>query len=123
MVAKTEHGKPYFPDVPDLFFSIAHTNGYAVVALGDAPCGIDIEPIRPLSERLRKRFLDGSDGEEAICRWTERESYGKWEGSGFFAPSPAPNTVSYVTFRSLDGYLITVCVARGVETAPCLQRA
>lgn len=111
-VAKTEAGKPYFPDLPTLFFSIAHTEGYAVVALGDSPCGVDIEPLRPLPERVRKRFLGGADGEEAVRRWTERESYGKWEGRGFFAPPPGPDTVKYVTLRALDGYLITVCTAR-----------
>ncbi len=107
-IEKTEHGKPFFPDEPNLFFSLSHTDGYAVCAVGDKPCGIDIEAQREISEKIRIRFLGGAAPEEAILRWTRRESYGKYEGRGFFA-GDIPETVHFVTFRDLDGFTVTVC--------------
>lgn len=111
-VEKTKEGKPFFPDVPALHFSIAHTDGYAVVAIGDAPCGVDIEKIRLLPERVCRRYLDGATGEEALYRWTERESYGKLDGRGFFAEAPKEKVV-FCHDTSLPAYLVTVCVKDG----------
>ncbi len=107
--AKTALGKPYFPDDPMLFFSLSHTDGYTVCAIGNAPCGIDIERERKISRRLRERFLDGASEEEAILCWTRRESYGKLEGRGFFAGKP-PKEAQFVTYHTLPNHLITVCV-------------
>ncbi|MBQ4064589.1 MAG: hypothetical protein IJD10_00665 [Clostridia bacterium] len=114
-IEKTEHGKPYFPDRPDLFFSLSHTDGFAVCAVGDEPCGIDIEAEREITERIRDRFLGGASQEEALLRWTQRESYGKLEGRGFFA-GEIPPEARFVTFRELEGYLVTLCFLGHTET-------
>ena len=113
-IEKTDHGKPFFPDEQDLFFSLSHTDGYAVCAVGDTPCGVDIEAERAISEKIRDRFLGGAAPQEAVLRWTERESYGKYEGHGFFA-GEIPDTVSFVTFRDLDGYTVTVCTDQAAD--------
>jgi hypothetical protein len=78
-VEKDENGKPFFPDAPSVFFSIAHADGMAAVAIGSSKCGIDVEGKRKVSERIRKKFLNGANEDEALLRWTERESYGKYE--------------------------------------------
>ena len=44
-VARTEKGKPYFPDFPNLHFSLSHTNGASLCALSDSLVGVDIEPV------------------------------------------------------------------------------
>ncbi len=110
-IEKTENGKPYFPDTRGVFFSIAHADGMAAVAIGDSKCGIDIEGNREVSERIREKYLDNAPEDEALLRWTERESYGKYEGSGFFA-EPNYENVSFKTFF-VDGFTVTVCANKG----------
>ena len=106
-VEKDENGKPFFSDSPSVFFSIAHADGMAAVAIGSSKCGIDVEGKRKVSERIRKKFLNGANEDEALLRWTERESYGKYEGSGFFA-EPNYDGVSFTTF-TVNGFTVTVC--------------
>ncbi len=110
-IEKTKNGKPYFSDTPSVFFSIAHASGMAAVAIGDSPCGIDIEGNREVSQRIREKYLDNAPEDEALLRWTERESYGKYEGSGFFA-EPNYENVTFTTF-SVNEYTVTVCVTKG----------
>lgn len=110
-VEKNDAGKPYFPDTPSIHFSIAHANGMAAVAIGDSPCGIDVEGNREVSKRIREKYLDNAPENEALLRWTERESYGKYEGSGFFT-EPNYENVSFTTF-TLNGFIITVCTNKG----------
>ncbi len=106
-VEKTSDGKPFFPDAPNTFFSISHGGGYAVVAIGDEPCGVDIEGGREISERIRNRFLDGASAADALIRWTERESRGKLFGGGFFDETDSEK----IKFRHfpLPPLNITVC--------------
>jgi len=119
-IVKTELGKPYCTDAPNCFFSLSHTAGYAVCAMGDTPCGVDIEGERVISLRIRKRFLDGASEQEAVLRWTMRESYGKLEGRGFFAGEP-PREARFVTYRTLAGFVVTVCVLDGAEVSPIME--
>jgi phosphopantetheinyl transferase len=106
-VEKTSDGKPFFPNAPHTFFSISHGGGYAVVALGDEPCGVDIEGGREISERIRNRFLDGASENDALERWTERESRGKLFGGGFFDETRSDKVqFRHFPFSSLN---ITVC--------------
>ncbi len=112
-IEKTEGGKPFFPESPKVFFSIAHTDGMAAVAIGDSPCGIDIEREREISPRIREKYLGNCPADEALLRWTERESYGKYEGSGFFAPAPT-SEVAFRTF-AVGSFTVTVCTPCGEE--------
>ena len=82
------------------FFSISHTSGLVVVAVGDKEVGVDVENLDVFS----KRFSDGkhfeeftnyilSDGEpspknilELAKLWTKKESAFKVSGGGFFSP-------------------------------------
>jgi phosphopantetheinyl transferase len=106
-VEKTADGKPFFSDAPETFFSISHCRGYAVVAVGDEECGVDIEGGREISKGIRQRFLNDASEEEALIRWTERESRGKLFGGGFFDESENGD-VKYRHFE-YDGFCITVC--------------
>ena len=110
-VKKDDSGKPFFADTSGVFFSIAHADGMAAVAIGDSNCGIDIEGNRSVSSRIREKWLGGAGEEEAILCWTKRESYGKYEGSGFFA-EPNYDNVSFTTF-TLNGFTVTVCTDKG----------
>ncbi len=110
-IKKDENGKPFFYDTPNVFFSIAHADGMAAVAIGNGRCGIDIEGKRKVSDRIREKYLGGVSEDDALVRWTERESYGKYEGSGFFA-EPNYDSVEFKTFF-VDGFTITVCTDKG----------
>ncbi len=115
-VEKTAAGKPFFSLAPELYFSLSHTPGLAVCAIGDRPCGVDAETIRPIPKRVRDRYLGGLDGEDAVRRWTERESYGKLTGEGL-AVGAIPASARFTSFRLPDGVLITVCTAEDTPVA------
>ena len=79
------NGKPSFANSP-LHFSLSHSGKLAAVLISEAPCGVDIELVRPeVAERLRKRCL--SDAERArdcdfFELWTKKECIAKLDGSG-----------------------------------------
>ena len=75
-IALGERGKPFFPERPDLHFSLSHTEGTALVGLSDRPIGVDIEKLRPLPPRVQAAF--GGD----IWRWTALEAQSKRSGRG-----------------------------------------
>ena len=62
-VSKTENGKPYFENEPDLFFSISHSAQYCVVVLSNIPVGIDIEKKKDAKERIAQRFFTPEEKE------------------------------------------------------------
>ncbi len=72
LIARTDLGKPYFPEWPGVHFSISHTAAAAMVGLSDRPVGVDIERIRPVSRRLLREveplggeiFLKPGSGEK-----------------------------------------------------------
>lgn len=81
-VAKTPAGKPYCPSRPDVHFSLSHSRGHVMVALGSSPCGCDVEEERPVSAALRRRVA----AEEELAQfaflelWTLKESMVKYRG-------------------------------------------
>lgn len=111
-VEKTEEGKPYFPDAPSTFFSLSHTDGYAVCAIGDCPCGVDIEAEREVSERLRRRFLGGASEKDALRLWTEKESFGKLDGKGFFTDGSHEHVI-FRYYTEIPSHLLTLCLPAG----------
>ena len=73
-------GKPYFLKQSDVYFSISHTDGAVLVGLADCEIGVDVERIRPVNERLLRRF--GCDSEMSFFEdWTRREARAKRTGS------------------------------------------
>ena len=55
-IALTNRGKPYFPQHPEVQFNLSHTAGAVLVGLADEPLGVDIEHIRPVSQRAMRRL-------------------------------------------------------------------
>ena len=93
-MARSERGKPWFPDCPGRWFSLSHSGGYALCALSDdGPVGVDIELIRPRRESLKEHVLslaererfDGS-WEEFYRVWTLKESWCKREDIPLYPP-------------------------------------
>ena len=78
-------GKPRFIDSP-LHFSLSHSGNLAAVLISDAPCGVDVEQLRPeVAARLHERCM--SDAERArgcdfFELWTKKECIAKLDGRG-----------------------------------------
>ena len=113
-VAKGAYGKPVFPEHPEIHFNLSHTGGAVLVGLGDAPLGVDIERIRPVSLRTMRR-LAGVDTEEAFFQcWVRREARTKRTGTGVSTmmreETPLQPGERYYEVRTFPGY------AAGVAT-------
>lgn len=100
-IARTDRGKPYFPQRRDLFFSVSHSGEYFVCAFSPSPIGVDLQEIGhlrsetpdsavPRLKRMAKRFFHPSEAEYAeddtyrrfFRVWTAKEAYVKLTGQG-----------------------------------------
>ena len=87
-----EHGKPYFADKKNLFFSISHCKGAVAVAIDDKEIGVDIEEISRYKESLESYVLNedevprcarNDNRKEAFIEvWTQKEAVFKLLGTG-----------------------------------------
>lgn len=77
----TSLGKPYFPDFPEVHFNLSHTIGAVLVALSGEPVGVDIEHIRPVSERAMRRLADVTTERAFFQSWVRREARAKRLGT------------------------------------------
>ena len=92
-IERTEYGKPYFPELPELHFNISHTTGYAALAVSDQCVGVDIECLRRIKRIANKKrfaewvFTEDERGEAYdelgfLKIWTRKEAYMKLDGRG-----------------------------------------
>lgn len=113
-IALSEHGKPFFPAYPDLHFNISHTTGAVLVGVSDQPLGVDIEKIRPVSQRSMRRLADAATEEEFFQSWVRREARAKRTGAGIStmmrSESPLQYGEYYYEIETFPGY------AAGVAT-------
>lgn len=101
-ISKEPDGKPFFPSLPGLHFSVSHTGGHVLAVLGDAPCGCDIELVRPIRESA-VRFTCAPEELADFGffeLWTLKESFFKLHGS-----LPRPFWES--RFSRADGHILT----------------
>ncbi len=92
LLCRGEHGKPFLKGDP-FYFNLSHSGGIIVCAAEDTPVGVDVEKLRPFSERLMRRIctpgertlVEGlKDRDKALTQlWTMKESYMKYTGKGF----------------------------------------
>ena len=83
-----EKGKPYIEGKPEIHFNISHTDGLLVIAVSDFEVGIDVEKVREVDMRVKKRFT--KDESEYIDTnttrffeiWTKKEAFLKQKGVG-----------------------------------------
>ena len=113
----TSLGKPYFPDHPDVHFNLSHTAGAVLVALSDRPVGVDIEHIRPVSQRAMQR-LAGVVSERAFFEnWVRREARAKRSGAGvgttLSAEEDLPPGEQFYLLDTFPGYVAGVSTRGG----------
>lgn len=76
-------GRPWFPEMPNLHFSLSHTRGAALAAISHCPVGADVEASRSVRESTARRLLETPHGDlELFELWTLRESWFKLTGKG-----------------------------------------
>ena len=85
-IYKNQNGKPLLPCVYGVYISISHTRDFAAAAISDVPVGIDVEEVRPLTEKniaVLDRYFAGENTEAAkndpsgiafYTFWTRREA-------------------------------------------------
>lgn len=116
-IIKTEKGKPYFKHIPDMFFSVSHTEGLTVIALGDSEVGVDVERLRKADLRVIKRFLKEEadyiteqDSDRRFFEiWTKKEAYLKCKGTGISGGLDSVNVLE-LPFKTMnyEDYIISV---------------
>ncbi len=110
-VRKSDTGSPYFPDHPDIYFSISHSGDYAVCSVSGARNGIDIQEHRNLSCDISGRYFAGEEDEylknesgdftkDFFDLWCLHEAYMKYTGQGM---KQGMKDVSFLSALKADG--------------------
>lgn len=112
-ICLNEHGKPYLKE-GGVYFNLSHSGAIAVCAVSSAEVGVDVQLVKPLSDKLVKRVctaeeyafvMQESDGaEQRFCRlWAVKESVIKCLGKGL-SLSPSRVGVNLTSHRiTIDG--------------------
>lgn len=81
-IKKTANGKPFFPDRPEIHFSLSHSRTHVLCAVSPAPVGVDIESPRDISARAVNYFSSPYEQElfEPLDLWVLKESFIKLIG-------------------------------------------
>lgn len=127
-ISRTEQGKPFFPDFPQLHFNLSHSGSFALCALDDSPVGVDIEVIRPHHPRLAQRICSPAELEwvntqpdphrALLSLWTKKEARVKQDGCGLtiplreiYVPCDEDAVLDGLHFASLSGenWVAAVC--------------
>ena len=106
-IGRLPGGKPFFPDLPEVCFSLSHSHGAVVCALHHRPVGVDVERLR----RAPRHLAAGMEDEAFFRLWTAKEATVKRRGLGVgallrpFEPDPLCRCAEGL----LAGYIVTVC--------------
>lgn len=118
-IARTQRGKPYFPDSP-YCFSISHTPRHAFCVLARANVAIDAEEqdraVRPglaekvLSPRELERWRAAADPRQALLRlWVLKEAAAKLSGEGLRGyPNHTDFSPEDPRIREIDGCFVAI---------------
>lgn len=117
-MALTDRGKPYFPEHPEVHFNLSHTSGAALAGLSDCPLGVDIEKIRPISQRSMERIAGVDSAAEFFRSWVRREARVKRGGAGIATmlreDAPFLTGERFWFLDTFPGYVAGVCT-RGTD--------
>lgn len=115
-------GKPYFPEHPEVHFNISHTTGAVLVGISDQPIGVDIERIRPVSQRSMRRLAAVSTERDFFQSWVRREARIKRSGSGIGtmmrSETPLQQGEFYYELDTFPGYVAGVATRDSTPPGP-----
>ena len=120
-----KYGKPEFSDWPDVQFNISHTRGAALVGIHDEPLGVDIERLRPVSERAMQRIAGTASRQEFFESWVRREARVKRSGGGLgplrTAERPEIPDERILYLETFPDYAACLCTLSRARTADVLK--
>lgn len=130
-VRENDFGKPYFPERPEVYFSLSHGGDRVMAAVADRPVGCDVERIEFVDEELMAACLADEERaltcglssdearHEAFFRlWVRKESYVKARGRGWDGGPAAfsvcdgmlPSGWIFQDFVFADGHVASLCL-------------
>ena len=93
LLTQDENGRPFVPG-QRVHISISHSGDQVCAAAALHPLGLDMELLRPVSDRLAEKVCSASElrwvsagpdhAERFLRLWTMKEAYGKFTGLGVF---------------------------------------
>lgn len=132
-IGYTAYGKPYLLGQDQIHYNLSHSGVYAACVISDSPCGVDIQHVDRMRERIAARYyslsereyVEGSaDTAYAFTKiWTMRESYGKAMGKGLCESMDAyetdPVRMEYQGWRwseaMIKDYVLMICGRESCE--------
>jgi 4'-phosphopantetheinyl transferase len=120
LIETNSMGKPFFPHHPEVHFNLSHSNGAVLVGISDQPIGVDIEKLRPVSQRTAQRLAGGCTEQEFFQSWVRREARCKRNGNGVSTMMRSETPLQYGEFYyeldTFPGYVAGVATRE--HTAP-----
>ncbi len=120
-VSRGEHGKPFFPDFPNIHFNESHCDVAVAVAVSSMPVGIDVETVAPLDMEVARRVLSDDELRDVLAAprpdvaftrlWTVKESYLKLLGTGLvddIAALTVPTDRTSTIVPPVPRYILTI---------------
>lgn len=130
-IARQTKGKPWFPQYPNLHFSVSHSQGLSLCALSREEVGCDIELVRARKEGFPAYALSGEElgwfegrgrrWEDFYTLWTLKEARAKCTGEGLVPPVrdiPVP-LIEPGERAELDGFRFTALGGESWRGAVC----
>ena len=130
VLARLEHGKPWFPEREDLHFNLSHSRDRALCALDSESVGVDIQFVKEWRPKLPEHVCSPAELDWLECQsepgpaftllWTLKEARVKQSGLGLTTsipdirvPLPADGSVR------LDGLWFRTWTGPGWAAAVC----
>lgn len=111
-ILKAENGKPYL-EGNNLYFNLSHCLKRVICTVSDSEVGCDVQDIRPMNEKVTKRFfacdeceaLSATDkkDEHFTKLWTLKEAILKYKGEGI---SGGLDSYSFSDFLLCESFLV-----------------
>lgn len=133
-MARREKGKPYFPGLPHIHFSLSHSGDLSLCAVSRLETGCDIELVRPRKESFPAYVLGGGElrwfesrgsrWEDLYALWTLKEARAKCTGQGLVPPvrDIAVPLIGPGESAELDGFLFTALGGGDWRGAVCEKK-
>lgn len=131
-IARSEHGKPYFPGRDDLFFSVSHSGDFFAVAVSNTNIGIDLQQHRKTnSGAIARRFFQKNEvsfleryPERFFDIWAAKESYVKYTGEGLARGFSRFSTIDQGDFKEKinDAFLFSISFLSDYSLFLCSEK-
>ena len=112
-ILKAENGKPYL-EGKDLYFNFSHCLKRVICTVSDSEVGCDVQDIRPVNERVTKRFFAFDEGQSLSLSskkdehftklWTLKEAILKYKGDGISGGLDSYSFSDFLSYESFCAY-------------------